>query len=81
MARMFAKHLDRDCHIMRFPSGDVSAKAMAYLDLDETSSKGMDVLTAQAHADVSLALSACDELNTDRDRMLAALLASLPSAD
>lgn len=80
MARMFAQHVARDCQIVRFPRGDVPAEAMAYMDLDETSDKGMEVLIDQAHADVSLALSACRRLNTDSDRMLADLLADLPLA-
>lgn len=80
MARMFAEHVNRDCRFARFPRGDVSAEAIPYLDLDETSDKGMAVLTEQAYADVSVALSRWDSPISDGDRMLAELLADLPPA-
>ncbi len=46
MAGMLARHVDRDCHVVRFPRGDLPAKAMPYLDLDEASDKSMQVLDA-----------------------------------
>ena len=80
MASMFALYVDRDCHVVRFPRGVVPAEAMRYLDLDETSDEGMRVLTAQAHADVSLALSAWDRPSSDDERRLAALMMDVPPA-
>ena len=78
MAMMLAKHVKRDCVVVRFPRGEVSAKAMPYLDLDETSEKGMQVLAEQANEDVSLTLSACDRAADENGRLLAALLEDLP---
>lgn len=78
MAAMLAKHMKRDCTVVRFPRGDLPAKAMPYLDLDETSEKGMQVLVEQAQEDVSLTLSACDRAADTDGRMLAALLNDLP---
>ena len=56
----------------------MSAKAMPYLDLDETSEKGMQVLAEQANEDVSLTLSACDRAADENGRLLEALLEALP---
>ncbi|MGF1456276.1 MAG: CBASS cGAMP-activated phospholipase [Alphaproteobacteria bacterium] len=78
MAGMLAKHVDRDCRVVRFPRGDLPAKAMPYLDLDETSEKGMQVLVEQAHEDVSLTLSACDRAADIDGKLMAALLNDLP---
>ena len=57
MARMLARHVDRDCKIVRFPHGTVPAKLMKYLDLDETTPEAMDALVSQADTDVSETLS------------------------
>lgn len=81
IARMLVKHVDRECRIVRFPHGDIPTSAAPYLSLDETREKGMQVLTGQAHADVSHALSALDGAANDGERMLAGLLASLPPAE
>lgn len=78
MAAMIAAHLKRVCTVVRFPRGDLPAKAMPYLDLDETSEEGMQVLVEQAHEDVSLTLSACDRAADIDGRMLAALLNDFP---
>ena len=61
MARLLALHVNRDCIIVPFPHGEISAAALPYLELDETSDKGMQALEEQAHADVSFALSVCDD--------------------
>lgn len=81
MAGMLAKHVERDCHVVRFPRGDLPAKAMPYLDLDETSERAMQVLVEQAQEDVSLTLSVCDRATNDDGTMLAALLKDLPPAE
>lgn len=81
MAGLLAKYIDRDCRIIRFPRGDLPAKAMPYLDLDETSDRAMQVLTEQAQEDVSLTLSVCDRAEDDKAKALAALLNSLPQTN
>ena len=81
VAGMLAKHVKRDCVVVRFPRGDLPAKAMPYLDLDETSEKGMQVLVEQAQEDVSLTLSVCDRAADDEGKLLAALLNDLPPVE
>ena len=81
MAGMLAKHVDRNCTVVRFPRGDLPAKAMPYLDLDETSEKGMQVLVEQAQEDVSLTLSVCDRAANGEGKLLAALLNDLPPVE
>ena len=81
MAGMLARHVNRDCHVVRFPRGDLPAKAMPYLDLDETSEKAMQVLVEQAQEDVSLTLSACDRAADNDGKLLAALLRELPPVE
>lgn len=71
IAKLLSKHVDRDCRIVRFPCGNVSAEAMQYLDLDETSDRGIQVLSMQAQDDVSCTLSAWDHPANDDERLLA----------
>ena len=81
MAEILAKHVKRDCIVVHFPRGRLPAKAMPYLDLDETSEKGMQVLVEQAQEDVSLTLSVCDRAAYNDGKLLAALLDDLPSVE
>lgn len=81
MVAMIAKHVHRDCRIVRFPRGPLPAKTMSFLDLDETSEKAMEIFAAQAHDDVSLTLSVCDRNPNDKGRLLADLLEHLPEAN
>lgn len=78
MARMIIQHVNRDCKIFRFPCGNFSAQAMKYLDIDETSERGIDVLIEQAHADALLTLSSCDNENDREGQYFAELLSSIP---
>lgn len=57
MARMLAKHVNRDVKIIRFPKGEAPPSLMNYLDLDETSSDGMDALIRQGETDSYLTFS------------------------
>lgn len=77
MASMLAKHVDRECRIVRFPRGNLPAEAMPYLDLDETSDKGLQVFVEQAQRDISLTLSACDRADSEDGRLLATLMNDL----
>ena len=80
IAKLLSKHVDRDCRIVRFPCGNVSAEAMQYLDLDETSERGMQVLATQAQNDVSRTLSAWDHPANDDEKLLVKLFEDLPKA-
>ena len=75
------KYVDRDCHVVRFPRGDLPANAMPYLDLDETSDKAMQVLLEQAQEDVSLTLSAWDRAADNDAKLIASLLNDLPPVE
>jgi len=81
MAGLLTKHVDRECHVVRFPRGDLPAKAMPYLDLDETSDKAMQVLGEQAQEDVSITLSAWDRAANTEAKLLASLLNDLPPVE
>lgn len=78
MARMIGRHVDRDCHIVRFPHGNVPADIMKYLDLDETDPTALEALVDQAQADVNETLSRCGEARDTDGRLLDNLLNSLP---
>ena len=78
MARMIARHVDRDCHIVRFPHGKVPAEVMKYLELDETDSAAMDALEAQAQTDVYETLSRCGDATDTEGQLLHTLLEELP---
>ncbi len=79
MARMIARHVERDCRIVRFPHGSVPAGIMKYLDLDETNPKAMEALVAQAQKDVSETLSLCGDDNNPDGQLLHTLLTELPT--
>ena len=81
MAGIIAEHVARDCSVVRFPRGLVSAKAMRYLDLDETSDTGMQALQEQAEADVSHTLSLLDHPSNQQAVLLASLLGDLPPVE
>lgn len=78
MARMIARHISRNCHIVRFPHGNVPASIMKYLDLDETQNVAMDALEAQAQADVNETLSRCGDSADVQGQLLHKLLCELP---
>ena len=78
MARMIARHVDRDCRIVRFPHGKVPAEVVKHLHLDETSSAAMDALEAQAQIDVYETLSRCGDAADSEGQLLHMLLDELP---
>ena len=78
MARMIGRHVDRDCHIVRFPHGKVPADIMKYLDLDETDPDALDALVSQANTDVYETLARCGEAKDADGQLLNTLLNSLP---
>ena len=78
MARMIARHVDRDCRIVRFPHGKVPAEIMKHLDLDETDNAAMQALEAQAQTDVYETLSRCGDSADAEGQLLHSLLNGLP---
>lgn len=81
MAKMIARHVDRDCHIVRFPHGKVPVSIMKYLDLDETENIAMEALEEQAQTDVYETLSRCGDVADAQGRLLDALLNELPAIE
>jgi hypothetical protein len=71
MARILAKHVQRNCKIVRFPRGAISQNLMPYLDLDETSEAGLDALAQQAHTDASEAMSQFGDSNNENGQVFA----------
>lgn len=65
MARMLAKHVDRDCSIVRFARGAVPFAMMKYLELDDTSENAAIALMQQAANDADLTNS---RLANEHDR-------------
>ena len=78
MARIIGRHVNRDCHIVRFPHGKIPADIMKYLDLDETAPAALEALVAQAQADVNETLSRCGDARNLDGQLLNTLLNSLP---
>jgi len=78
MARLLARHVERRLDLIQFPRGAVSASAMAFLDLDETSIEAADVMVAQAQADVIGTLTACADEENATGRALKQLLMDIP---
>lgn len=72
MARMFARHLNRKCRVVRFPADKVPAALIPHLGLDDTSDDAMQALIAQARADADMTNSRCSHPDDE-----AALICSL----
>jgi predicted acylesterase/phospholipase RssA len=84
MARLIAIQLSkfgREVTTIRFPRKAVPASMMPYLALDDTRIEAMDRLTAQAHTDADLTMSACDDPKDPSGTKIKALLESLPVLD
>lgn len=79
MARMLSKHVNRECRIVRFPHGPVSENVMRYLDLDETSEKGLEVLISQAQTDAYETLSQCGDAANKDGQLMHTMLEGLPA--
>lgn len=74
IATKIARHLDRGCTIVRFPSDKVPAALIPLLGLDETRSEAIDALINQARTDADMTNSKCANADEDTD---AALICSL----
>jgi len=74
MAKMLARHVDRKCTVMRFPSDKVPAALIPYLGLDETRPEATIALINQARSDADMLNSKCAYADADEE---AALVCSL----
>lgn len=70
MAKKIARHVNRKCTIIRFPSEKVPAALIPYLDLDETRREAMDALINQARTDADMTNSKCAYAETDPEAAL-----------
>ena len=61
IARMLSRHVDRDCHVVRFPADKVPGALLPYLDLDDTRDAAMDALVNQARTDADMTNSKCGD--------------------
>jgi hypothetical protein len=74
MAKKLARHVDRRCTVIRFPSDKVPAALIPYLGLDETRPEAVDALINQARSDADMTNSKCAYADADPE---AALICSL----
>lgn len=74
MAKKLARHVDRKCTIIRFPSDKVPAALIPYLGLDETRPEAILALINQARTDADMTNSKCAYADKDGE---AALICSL----
>ncbi len=74
MAKKLARHVNRDCSIIRFPSEKVPAALIQYLGLDETRRAAISALINQARTDADMTNSKCAYADKDAE---AALICSL----
>ena len=74
MAKKLARHVDRKCSVIRFPSEMVPAALIPYLGLDETRPEAVQALINQARTDADMTNSKCAYAETDAE---AALICSL----
>lgn len=74
MAKKLARHVNRQCTVIRFPSEKVPAALIPYLGLDETRPEAVQALINQARTDADMTNSKCAYVETDVE---AALICSL----
>ena len=70
MARKLARHINRKCTIVRFPSENVPTSLTPYLQLDETRTEAMTALINQARSDADMANSKFAYADTDNEAAL-----------
>jgi hypothetical protein len=78
MARMLARHVARECSIIRFPRDEVPAAMMQYLDLDETRPEAADSLIQLAKSDANMTNSKCGNLKDREGQMMNRLFREMP---
>lgn len=74
MAKKLARHVDRKCNVIRFPSDKVPGALIPYLGLDETRPEAIEALVNQARSDADMTNAKCAHADTDPE---AALICSL----
>jgi hypothetical protein len=79
MAKKLARHVDRICTVIRFPSEKVPAALIPYLGLDETRPEAIQALINQARTDAEMTNSKCAYVDADIEAaLICALFDSAP---
>lgn len=79
MAKKLAQHVNRPCHVVRFPADKVPAALVPYLGLDDTRPEAVAALINQARTDADMTNSKC--MYADRDpeaALICGLFAAAP---
>jgi hypothetical protein len=80
MAKKLARHLDRRCTVIRFPSEKVPATLIPYLGLDESRPAAIQALINQARKDADMTNSKCAYADSDPEAaLICALFDSAPA--
>lgn len=79
IAKMLAKHVDRDFKICRFPSEKVPVSLMPYLELDDTREEAINALINQARTDADMTNSRCNDPNSHEGNLINQLFADAPA--
>jgi hypothetical protein len=80
MAKKLARHVGRDCKIIRFPSDKVPASLVPYLGLDDTRPEAIAALINQARNDANMTNSRCGYRETDPEAaLICRLFEALPA--
>lgn len=79
MAKKLARHVNRKCTVIRFPSEKVPASLISYLGLDETRPEAIEALVNQARSDADMTNSKCGYPDADPEAaLICALFDSAP---
>jgi hypothetical protein len=78
IARMLVPHLNRDCHVMRFPWGHVPGEMLKYLELDDTSAEAARALSAQAQRDAEMTNSRSNDEKDYEGSLIKNLFMNMP---
>jgi len=78
MARMLAKHVNRECKIVRFPNQKTPAALMPYLGLDDTRDEAMEALINQARTDADMTNSLCRRTDAPDGQLICQLFSQAP---
>jgi hypothetical protein len=77
VAKFLLPHLKRTVRIIRFPAEKIPGELLQYLDLDETSEKGLEALMRQARHDANMTNSGIQR-GTAEGKMIEALFNDMP---
>lgn len=79
MAQMLSRYVRNPCEVIQFPSEQVPAALMGYLDLDETRDAAAQALIKQANSDANLTNSRCNDPQDREGRLVNQLFMEMPT--